>query len=101
MKWNLICDDNGYYYEREDSVRYRFRDAFNKLFDQYKAIVTYTDGLSEFEKVKQDLISVQNALYALMLIDALSEEDYANYHVIVVSLLDAIKTTQSTMEEGE
>lgn len=67
MKWTLRCDDNGYYYEREDSVRYRFRDA----------------------------------LYALMLIDALSEECYAHYHVIIVSLLDAIKTNQSTMVEGE
>ena len=101
MKWVLTGDENGYYYEREDSVCYRFRDAFNKLFDRYKSIVTYTDDLSEFEKVKQDLTSVQNALYALMLIDALSEEAYAHYHILIVSLLDAIKTTQSTMEEGE
>lgn len=101
MKWILRCDDKGYYYEKVDSSSLSFVNGFTKLLEKYRTVLTYSDDLSEFEKVKQDLISTLTALYALYLTGTLSHEDYNHFNEKIRHLLDAVKIVQDTAEDGE
>lgn len=102
MTWTLKCNDKGYYYEYDgEECKHIFKIGFHKLLYSYSKLLRITDEPSDFEAVRNKLIYVETAIYALESIGALSKEDYKSIHDRLVDFMDDIEEVQNIMEEGE